>query len=501
MNSIYAYANSGLQRAWSAISSIHSVITQSKFLNNNLNYLWEGFRQPLRLIHLNNVLNSSAQSKEVLMQSLKDNFICYAGPIILFEGVIKPIIHTLPYGDDETLENSMQMISHVIFMRIAIKLFINNTSYNLCISHTAEDVIQKNLQGCECGTIDKVKANLASPFYFVGNLSSAGVIGLIPGIGKYPSIFLKTLAYGQTLTEYKYAAIGTCTSHRLNLLTANNAYCFGVGASLFFTSEVFYLLLTSVLNFKNAFVYDAIFSFLFQYYILMAMVNEYPLPDQQKGFDFFCYSRLLTERALVDTTNWLIPKLGNAKKRNEYNAILQKIFRFFTLKEFVKNPAISLLISLKHENVKKTLDKIVQAQGYPLWLMDYVPYYIASEKTLMIVKLLSEEGWKKFAVTAEEIMLESVRSRERTESIHQDIEPNIELIEEHVIEEKEGPVITCVPVSQLSEPVQENYFPTPPVFESKKLGAAGSPGFFSKRILPPNIDEDWYQSPALNGIE
>jgi|GEM_PF-6566956 len=496
LDRIQSHLTHSLQRMQTSISSIVSPIVQSSFIRSNVKYIWSGLQQPFRLLHLGEVLVHSPETRQVLVQSLKENLIYYAAPVILFEGLIKPAIRTLPYGEDENLENTLKVVSNLIFMRIAMRLFINNSSYNACVSHVAANEIQKNLVGCDCSSIEKAKSSLTSPFYFLGNIVTTGLIGYIPRVGKMSNVLLNNLAYGQTLTEYKYAALGTCEQHRLRLLTANNAYCFGMGASFFLTTEFLYFLLSQLIKTESFFIYDAVFSLVFQYHILMAMLDEHPLPSHKAGLDFFYYPRLLVNALLVDSMNLLIPKLGNPQKRNAYNEMFDNVFNskianylkrlliekeFLTMKTIVKTPAISLLIELKHKDFLKVLDKISQAQGYPLWMLDYVPSIFASENTFIMLKMFSEEGWKKFGVTAKNLMMEAVRSRETSEILYHKIENKLELIEEHVVEEKEESTITYSPETNLLALIKEDYLESNPQFEPRKSVVSQSPGFFANR--------------------
>ncbi len=415
----------------------------------NVSYAWDGFKQKFRLTKISSAIISSNTIRKIYRQALIENIIYYAGSVLLFENVVKPVIFYVPYSEIPQVEESLDMLAKIFFMRIAIKMFAYNTVYNICLNNAVVGSLDTNqkLKGCDCQTIEKIKANLASPFYFTGNLVTAGLIGLIPGVGKYPASFLKTLAYGQCLVEYRYSELGMCTSHRDEVIQANNAYCFGLGLSLFGVTQFFYCVTSNMTGTESDFIYDAIFSYIFQYYILIALLQTEPLPGKKEGIHFFKYSRVVVDTALTDSLSWIIPRLSNENKRGYYREKFELITEFVLVKgvtqvlidnnlksfeKFVQTPAMNLFIDLHQDGIIHGLDTIMKARGYPLWLADYAPKFIASENIFILLKILNDRGWVTTNHFIKNLIRLSVRSREISQELFVKCEDGAEIKEEHI---------------------------------------------------------------------
>jgi len=487
----------------SAASFLHSQNIRTN-IQDTVREMWHGFSQKFRIFSVYDTLKKSEKARTVMAQSLVANVVCYAGPVVVFEGVIKPALRYIPNVEDSYLESTLDLFSRVIFMRMAVRMFIDNTVYNACVANTITPVMPacRHVSGCDCESIKKVKANLASPFYFSGNVLSAYFVGLVPIVGEYPGYLIKTLAYGRCLVEYKYSALGMCTDHRTEILNKNNAYSFGLGASFLMMVGMCNALLRRATGAESAFIYDALFSFFYQCYIMLALLQDKPLPGT-RGTDLFHYPRMLVHSGLKDSVNWLVPKLIDREIRANIQEQVKSALNFsfvqigiFTLieKEFhslntlVKRPAISLFIDYNQEDINKKLNAIIQARGYPLWLAEYAPDFIASESIKIILKILNEQVWDETIAIIKTLIPIAIRSREKTEMLRASLEGGVTLVENHIPEQKHVPEQKHIPVEQgevvlrggagtnLTQFIENGYYP-----------AASQP----RVVAVPDEEDDW----------
>lgn len=299
------------QAATIAVDVVKFVCTPSniQWALNLFLQAWEGFSRFLHPSTLSAFIRYP-KTRQTLLYSALDNFVFYLSADLLYQAGVKPLVKNIPYLSQA--EFALDLCATAVVMRLSMRRFIDNRFYNLAIAKAVgtENHNEEQQSICQCGEGEQTKGRIASAFYFMSNLAFIKVIAAIVPFGEYLAKGLRALAYGQALTEYQIGAPGMCTKHRNEILSKNNAYSFGIGTSLFMLTELFSYLIQTTTGAASYFIYDALFAWLFQYHIMLSLLQEKPLPGEKCGTDVFYYGRVMMQDLFNHIANNMEVKPG-----------------------------------------------------------------------------------------------------------------------------------------------------------------------------------------------
>ncbi len=378
-------------------------------LRDGVNQGWQGLRNSLRWITLYNAVRSSPELQKYVKNSFIANIILYAGPVIVYEGYIKPgLVWLKPDLEDTTNENIYKII---FFTALFAGALLKNLSYSVCITYeTAKIAPKEHFPPCPHGTLEHVKANAESLFYYPRNLLTAHCASLA---GSFPFKLIAALAYGQCLIESKF--VETCTEDRVKIFRKNNAYIFMFGVSFMLMAEFLNRILTALAWWSTGsfFIRDAAMSFVFPFYIILSLLQDKPLPGTEEGIDFFEFNRYEVSTRLSRLVNWIIPTLMDEQARDVFKQSMLLILNFpplkllatllagfvgfglFPIKKIVENPRLLFshrfltaetllripefhtLIQTHAHAIKKGVDVINFARSTS-WIGAFIPGFLVS---------------------------------------------------------------------------------------------------------------------------
>lgn len=277
----------------------------------------EGFTRPVDPT-VAPALMRSKNTRRAMGHSVSANLILYMGSVILYQLGMRELRRMVPDYEDSYAEMATDALATMYFIRTFISMYVDNTVTNMNLYQAVNKDYppnKRNFRPCqpeECGTTATIQAGLMSSFYYLGNLGTVSFISSnIPVIGKFVAAPFRALAYGQALTEYKLGSVGMCTEHRYKELTKNNAYSVGLGLSMLAAVSSSAFAIKYYTGAESFFIEDALFNFFFQYYMFSSLVSNKPLPGKKPGLDVFSHSRVVVDKAMEQTADWIIPQLQN----------------------------------------------------------------------------------------------------------------------------------------------------------------------------------------------
>lgn len=424
MQGWYAWAKSRVvslrsivKETFSQVSAIGYAIYSSpliwKISFDNLLQFWEGLSRLFNPSIITALLRSK-NSRLVLRKSLSANLALYMGSVLLYEGAVKPILRkTIPEMEESQAEKATDFLATIYITRIAIAMFVDNTIYNVCLNKaSAENPSETIIEPCPCGTTAMIRASLASPFYYFGNIITANMIGSALPLGEYTIIPLRALIYGQCFVEYKLGMAGLCTAHRYQELLKNNGFCFGLGLSFLTTLYLCNDVVYRATHVESVFVNDALFCCLFQHYIMLAQLIDKPLTGDKVGVDVFYHSRLIVETVLKQTCDWIVPRLRNPETRGYLEKGLQKTSQFPPIRLmrkvflesslqsselFMRRSAVELFFDMYGEGIQTAIAEIRKIRETPSIkrlqkFSPYLPNFILSQEVRNVLNIILTEN-------------------------------------------------------------------------------------------------------------
>lgn len=423
---------------------------------------WLGLKSSLRWVTLYHTVKNSPELRKVVTNSFVANIILYAGPVILYEGYIKPGMRALvPDLENSTTENTYNYPVMALFGAFCAGALIKNLSYSTCITyHTSKIAPKENFPPCAHGSVEHVKADARSLVYYPRNLLTAYFASLF---GTIPFKMVAALAYGQCIVESKDSLRGMCTEDRAKQFRRNNAYNFMYGASFMVTTEVLTRFLTMVAWWSTGsfFIRDAAMSFVFPLFIMLSLLQDKPLPGTEEGIDFFEFNRYEVTTRLSRAFNWTVPALMDDNKRaviREYAAAIAhfppiklfgkiavcyvgiglfpldklyenpKIFfshRLLTPETLLQIPELHALVQIHSDGIKKGVEIINYARSAS-WLGAFIPGFIVSPHIT---------GGMNVLASLDERFVSRIRDLpEIAERITQQDRPEVRLLEDKSVE-------------------------------------------------------------------
>ncbi|OGT61701.1 MAG: hypothetical protein A3E85_02010 [Gammaproteobacteria bacterium RIFCSPHIGHO2_12_FULL_45_12] len=378
----------------------------------------------------------------------------YMGYVLLGEG-LKQLIRGLPYLSAARLDEVLEAIIDLYVMNQSLRyIWVDGAAYGMTLYHVTgrEKPVNEHMQGCDCRGNKTAGAGIVSTIYYQVNLGVLAMLSSAFGLlfntqtgRRLPLMMSKSvgaalfvsraLVYGRGLLEYPLADAGICLEHQQETLNKN--YSFSLGLGLSFLGLVWFMetVMRQLTRSSSSLLYDAIFAFMFQYFIVMVMLINKPLPGKFKGPDVFAPTRAVVDKGLEVGLHAVLLRLA----RPEYRTGWRERIDFVTtlppvrwlgsvflrddlnsLSKIVRRPAVSVVFELHAKKIQAILEwvKWVQelkyvdfAQSVLYWL----PYAFVSEKVRNQLKLVLNANTKRLVKSANDFMIEELAWLEVTQ--------------------------------------------------------------------------------------
>lgn len=402
---IFELASGGVSRLFSTLSGFVAQTTTFRHVERTATQLLDFLRRQSPTI--NNMVNAYQQSPDVraiFHHAFVANLAKYALPVMAYEGYIKPL--TI---EGTSYEHIVDYPVKLFFCGVFVCMFVNNVAYHASLSKALQKFVpdQDSNDPCKCIGITRLQAGFANTFHYMGNVGSGALLQFVPGViekvsrlsvaqsGNHASYVVKAFAYGYCLVSMKYANHGVCAKHQRAIVNNNKLYCFLVGASLLMANRCgSYVLNTIARTEDNAFIDDAMFSYLFQFFIMHSMLKAGSLSANKKAADLFYLQR----HYMDEWVRYCFSRLAQeSKSKSDEKSHVQVVNSFLETplaRQLASTTAVSLMLSLHGDDVKSALSDIVYYHGFSSKAAEYLSRYLAPEAVVVLIKIIRQHGWK-----------------------------------------------------------------------------------------------------------
>lgn len=268
---------------------------QSMWQKDSIQTAYQGLTAPV----------SSSQSFQKLVSSSKDIQTClsravvenvtFATQAIISYFLYYRVVHPVLQESENSVVYSIDLSFYIAMIGYLISQGLQNSAHNLLLTAAITDTAAKTMtpsadlkpsdQKAESMTgmgRDDVIYYLANRY--VVNPVSWKISHGIPGFcGKALAFGLETLSIGLPLVKYKFRVSGQGNFQQYNeLLSHYKTYCIMYGASFVAATWSAYNIAEKLSGEENPYVFDAVFSSMFQLYALLAMAREEKLPAREE---------------------------------------------------------------------------------------------------------------------------------------------------------------------------------------------------------------------------
>lgn len=419
-NSAITTTNKTLSGIKSATVALYQVIRRKK-LTDRIPFLKGLFRvlDPATIIKL----ITSEKSSYVLRHTVYDNVIYGIGATLLYKIIIQPGIKCLPFTDNPVSETIIDTAAQLFFIRMSIKLMVNNTLYSASLSKAVYDEHpqSKHLPPCPCGSTTKIFSSLASSLYHTGKMTTVfcaetAIDSMIPH-GKKLLLPVRALVYGQSFLDSKLNNAGMCTTHKNEILNKNYEYAFGCGVSfLIFLSACEQIIYLST-GVQHPSISAAIFNIGMQYYTANMNLLDEPLPNNKVSTDYFKPLREVTRLTTKIITNEIVQLTQNKNNNYDWEKLQKQIIEFpptqlalkiliddnfKSLHKFITQPATQVYLEINGTSISDAIKYIIAIQQSNMtkkaiyWGTYLVPTYFVSNSTKSILTIMIDENMQTF---------------------------------------------------------------------------------------------------------
>lgn len=276
---------------------------------------WEGGTRPLDPHNVTRLMNSP-RSRGVLYQSFNANIIHYLIQAICLEWLRATIVDGYSDENDSYLESSFHSTVSIIvytsmILMLVHRLFENaiiNSSMNKFVIEENPSAAQYHIPTQQTGIVTSTTAGL---FTNVNTLSRMITINLLMKKIPYITPVIKAYVYGESVVEVPFNVVGASTEQRAAELAKHKMYSLGMGASLFLTIEGLSFLVSHYVGVEGFFINDALFNFIYPYFVGSILLRDRPMPGTEPGIDLLHYHRKITRRMARDLSAWAITHIKN----------------------------------------------------------------------------------------------------------------------------------------------------------------------------------------------
>ncbi len=309
---------------------------------------------PVKLTYC--TIKNSDSLYTLVVDSFKLNIFYYAGPVIVYEGWIRPASYWMaPELKNSSTENIYNYPIQFLFFFFAIGTFLKNIYYVLRMTDQTKKLTSAdNFPVCRHEKQTKTSADIESLVALPLNLFTAKLFfwtsiflsrNLLPDYAGYLGYISYSgflLALGQSVIDVKLSQRGVCTEDRSKYFAAHHGEHLAYGLTFLLASEgLKWILKASALFADSGYFADAASGFVTQLYIILALSLSEPFVGNKAGIDFFKWNRDWVSQQQKELVTWLTPLLSNAESRREMIKSSLAVVNYPPLKLFA-----SLIIGL-----------------------------------------------------------------------------------------------------------------------------------------------------------
>lgn len=393
---------------------------QSFWQRDGVQATYQAFTAP---VYSRDSFKSLVRSSEGLQTSLSravtENANYAIRSLILYFVYYRMVHPTLNEYQEEAGSNSwigwsaqgvIQSIDILLYLSMYIYLMTQgwqNSAQNILltstITTTAGNAMRpspdfKRCDAKECGAVTVARAGLDSTFFYLTNRYIVNKISWdishsVPGLyGKAAAFAIEAISIGLPLVEYKFSAVGQCTMHKYKeLLGSYKTYCIMYGASFVSATWGSYKALSWLSGEDNPYIYAAIYSLMFQLYVVLSIARDKKLPgNDHVNIDIMAWLTWIAEKP---ATKFVLEKL---------------LGDLYSIERFVQSPGAGIAISVYDNEIKQGInsarDGIQQARDLQnnrivttlRWVNSWFPYQFIPEGVTTACKSVSKTALSRF---------------------------------------------------------------------------------------------------------
>ncbi len=282
---------------------------------------------------LQNAIKSSAKLNGIYALKAFGLYTCYYRGFQLLSYIASNNISSIMVkGIDPIFYLAMN--GYLLLYEMPFILLQNTLDIDTITNYAKDAVGDSDIKSCGC--FDAF-ASPHSTFFYAANRYGVSTISYY--LNPVTAFLLESLSFGYPLVEYKLNAVETCTKHRLQELFLNNkAYFIFFGASFVSVMWLTDYLSNSISGCeKNIFFYDALFSFLFQVYAMIAISRKEKFPGgREQHIDILAFLKYLSETRSAQYVFQLL------KKR-------------YSLESIAQSEGVGMWVSQRDDQIKRWL--------------------------------------------------------------------------------------------------------------------------------------------------
>jgi len=455
---------------------------QSYWQKDSTQAVYQGLSAPIySRVSFQNLVSASEDLQTALSRAVTENA-GYALRALISYFVYYRVVHpTLQeYQDDlssnswvdstaQTVINGIDLTLYMAMMCYLVTYGWQNSAQNMlftsAITTTAGNAMKPSpdFKPCdqkECGAVTMARAGLDSGFFYLANRYivsniSWNITHSMPGVyGKILAFGLEAVSIGLPLVEYKFSAVGQCTLHKYKeMLGSYKTYCIMYGASFVAATWGSYKALSWLSGEENPYIYNAVYSLMFQMYLVLAIAREKKFPgNDHVNFDVMKWLIWFAEKPItVKTFRWLLGSLSSAE-------------------EFVQSPGAGIAISVNDREIKQGLNSvkggIQQVRGIQnswsfstlRWINNLLPNKIISDEVTKACQSVSKSAISR-SIRRVEYVLEVGRTAELQRNVQTQQPIIVETVNDHfalsrtsIQKNKQTDETNALPMFQVSEP-------------------------------------------------
>ncbi len=315
-----------------------------------------------------------------------------------------------PASWNNTAISGMDWTFYLSMMGYLNYLWVKNTPqnriYTATIAKCAGTAMQPSadFKPCDHSRIAVARADGDSMFFYLVNRYvvtkvSKIISNNIPGYyGKGIAFGLEAASFGWPLVEYKLSAVRQCTEDRYKTYFGNYApYWIMFGASFVAATWSSSKILSTVSGKENSFIYDALFSYFYQRYILMSIAREKRFPGTE------------VTTPTIDIMAWINYFI-------ETRPVKFLLGDCYSLEQLVQTQTVALWI-LAHEDIIKDVINYMRGGIQTVggiqasrtvatlkWINHLIPYQLIPEQLKALGKSFSKTALNKLLRRIDELL-------------------------------------------------------------------------------------------------
>lgn len=255
-------------------------------------------------------------------------------------------------------------VNTFIFTRFLISSTVDNMSIAAAVRKQKLPHLDKHT--CQCDMNLSIPAVLNDPLTNFFGAIRAMNLSLIPIVGQPAMVVYGGIFYGSGLIHLR---LSQCLSHRRAYVKDHVFSVMGYGASFLALTQLFYTLLKKYSGANNFIVYDAIFTMMYQMYIVHSLTAGLDFPQDAITFDPSYLDNRAVQAYLSDLEP-IIKKTLSGKKPGWFPAdkalelLHSKSIRYWTrldirsLERFLQNPSNKLWVKMNQPMLMTVLDEL-----------------------------------------------------------------------------------------------------------------------------------------------